>query len=181
MKKETLGLPSKRLLKNVYKTNFILGSGPIPCQVMVVGNCPGRQDAESLKPFSSKAGRMLSTALLYHGLRKRDMYLTYAFKQYSNCHRTPSWKALQAHREFLMGEIAAVQPEVLVLLGKDAARCFYNQRHLPSITALRMSAKFENGIQILHTYDPNLCYGTPIYRSRLIDDLKVLSRFRKTE
>jgi DNA polymerase len=96
---------------------------------MLVGEQPG--DAEDKKglPFVGPAGRLLDRALEAAGVDREHIYVTNAVKHFKwqlrgkrRLHKTPAQREIDACRQWLEGEIAAVKPAVIVALGATAAR-----------------------------------------------------------
>jgi DNA polymerase len=96
---------------------------------MLVGEQPG--DAEDKKglPFVGPAGRLLHRALEAAGVDRERIYVTNAVKHFKwqlrgkrRLHKTPAQREIDACRQWLEGEIAAVRPQVIVALGATAAR-----------------------------------------------------------
>jgi DNA polymerase len=96
---------------------------------MLVGEQPGdREDLEG-RPFVGPAGRMLTSAVEAAGLALRDLYLTNAVKHFRferrgkrRIHEKPGVAHIEACRPWLVAELAAVDPRVVVCLGATAGR-----------------------------------------------------------
>jgi DNA polymerase len=110
-------------------TQAVLGEGPLPAELMLVGEQPGDQEDKAGKPFVGPAGRLLDKALDEAGIRRDRTYLTNAVKHFKwkargprRIHDKPSWTEQVACRPWLEEELALAQPRVLVLLGATAAQ-----------------------------------------------------------
>jgi DNA polymerase len=110
-------------------TQAVLGEGPLPVELMLVGEQPGDQEDKAGKPFVGPAGRLLDKALDEAGVRRDRAYLTNAVKHFKwkargprRIHDKPSWTEQVACRPWLEEELALAQPRVLVLLGATAAQ-----------------------------------------------------------
>jgi uracil-DNA glycosylase family 4 len=97
--------------------------------MMLVGEQPGDQEDLAGRPFVGPAGRLLDGALADAGIDRDEVYLTNAVKHFKwkargkrRIHDKPSWGEVGACRPWLDGELEAVRPEVLVLLGATAAQ-----------------------------------------------------------
>ena len=110
-------------------TQTVFGAGDPHARVMLVGEQPG--DAEDRKglPFVGPAGRLLDRALEAAGVDREHIYVTNAVKHFKwqlrgkrRLHKTPAQREIDACRQWLEGEIAAVKPAVIVALGATAAR-----------------------------------------------------------
>ncbi len=110
-------------------TMTVFGEGPEHARFMLVGEQPG--DKEDLKghPFVCTAGRVLDRGLKEAGIDRDEVYLTNAVKHFSftprggrRIHQKPKVSEIDACRPWLSAELAAVRPEVVVVLGATAAR-----------------------------------------------------------
>jgi uracil-DNA glycosylase len=110
-------------------TQAVFGEGPVPAQVMLVGEQPGDQEDRQGAPFVGPAGRVLDRALTAAGIPRDHAYLTNAVKHFKwkgrgprRIHDKPSWAEQVACRPWLEAELAVVRPRVLVLLGATASQ-----------------------------------------------------------
>ncbi|HEL3813733.1 TPA: UdgX family uracil-DNA binding protein [Stenotrophomonas maltophilia] len=115
-------------------TQTVFGQGPADAGVMLVGEQPG--DTEDLRgqPFAGPAGQLLDRALAELGIDRATLYLTNAVKHFhherrgrTRLHKRPESRHIQACRPWLMGEIARVQPQVIVCLGATAAASVFGR------------------------------------------------------
>jgi DNA polymerase len=96
---------------------------------MLVGEQPGdREDIEG-HPFVGPAGRILDEALEAAAIPRSDVYLTNAVKHFRwerrgkrRLHMKPSQVHVRACRPWLLAELEAVRPRLMVLLGATAAQ-----------------------------------------------------------
>lgn len=95
---------------------------------MVIGEQPGdREDLEG-SPFVGPAGQVLDQALADAGIDRSSLYVTNAVKHFKWAPRgkprlrTPSQTEVVACRPWLLAEIDAVDPSILVCLGATAAK-----------------------------------------------------------
>ena len=110
-------------------TQTVFGEGAARATVMFVGEQPGDQEDKAGRPFVGPAGRLLDEALVAAGIDRDAAYVTNAVKHFKleargkrRIHAKPSWSEVAACRPWLDGELAAVQPAVLVCLGATAAQ-----------------------------------------------------------
>ena len=110
-------------------TQTVFGEGDGHARVMLVGEQPGdREDVEGA-PFVGPAGRLLDEALERAGVDRGAAYVTNAVKHFKweargkrRLHKKPSSREVAACKPWLLAEMAAVQPEVVVCLGSTAAQ-----------------------------------------------------------
>jgi uracil-DNA glycosylase len=109
----------------------VFGQGPAGARVMMVGEQPGDQEDRRGAPFVGPAGAVLDRALRAAGIAREQVYVTNAVKHFKftraaggnrRLHKTPGRTEVVACRPWLLAELDAVGPEVLVLLGATAAK-----------------------------------------------------------
>ena len=112
-------------------TQTVFGSGRPSARVMLIGEQPGDQEDRAGEPFVGPAGRLLDKALTAAEIDRDELYLTNAVKHFKfttnergkrRIHKTPSRTEVEACRPWILAELDAVSPEVVVLLGATAAK-----------------------------------------------------------
>ncbi|GLC30639.1 uracil-DNA glycosylase [Clostridium omnivorum] len=108
---------------------YITGDGPIPCDILFVGEAPGKTEVEEGKPFVGMAGKTFESYLNSIGLSRDKIRITntcfvrpITIKEGKNgrtsiSNRPPKTKEVEMFREVLDEEIALVNPKVIVTLG----------------------------------------------------------------
>jgi DNA polymerase len=99
---------------------------------MLVGEQPGDREDEVGRPFVGPAGRLLDQALESAGVDPGDVFKTNVVKHFryerkgtKRIHKTPSRWHVAACEPWLLGELEAVRPRVVVLLGATAAQSVF--------------------------------------------------------
>lgn len=113
-------------------TRTVFGAGPAGARLVLVGEQPGDVEDRQGEPFVGPAGRLLDGALEEAGLDRSTAYVTNAVKHFKfraqgkrRIHASPSTWEVRACTPWLQAEMAAVQPEVVVLLGATAAKAVF--------------------------------------------------------
>jgi uracil-DNA glycosylase family protein len=116
-------------------TQTVFGEGPADARLFLVGEQPGDQEDKAGEPFVGPAGRILDKALVEVGLSRDDVYITNAVKHFKwtakgkrRIHQRPSAREVAACRQWLCGELDAVAPEVVVVLGATAGQALFGSR-----------------------------------------------------
>lgn len=102
------------------RTLAVPGYGPVTARVMAVGEAPGENEDREGKPFVGAAGRLLTSLLEAVGLDRRDIYITNIIKCRPPRNRDPEPLEVEACSHFLDEQIALLQPDVILLLGRHA-------------------------------------------------------------
>lgn len=115
-------------------TRTVFGDGSERAKMMLIGEQPG--DQEDLKgiPFSGPAGQLLDRGLVDAGIDREEVYVTNAVKHFKwlprgkrRLHQKPNSREITACRPWLIAELEAIQPRVLVCLGATAARAVFGK------------------------------------------------------
>lgn len=108
-------------------------SGPQTGRIMVVGQAPGENETETGRPFDGPAGRRLFSWLGQAGFEEGEFrateYITaitkcYPGKKGSRGDRVPTAAERRLCAPFLIRELALVDPEVIVPVGRIAISRF---------------------------------------------------------
>jgi DNA polymerase len=105
-------------------THMVPGDGPAGAGVVFVGEAPGASEDKAGRPFVGSAGRLLERLLEQAGLRREDVYITNAVKARPPGNRDPRRDEVAHHLPWLEAELEALQPRVVVPLGRHALAHF---------------------------------------------------------
>jgi uracil-DNA glycosylase family protein len=175
-------------------TQAVFGAGARGASMMLIGEQPGDQEDRAGAPFVGPAGKLLDRALVEAGIDRGDVYVTNAVKHFKftlpergtrRIHKTPSRTEVVACRPWLITELDAVRPAVVVLLGATAAKALLGNDF--RVTAhrgevLRLPALDDSGLdvdpEVVATVHPSsVLRGPPEDREKalagLTADLKV--------
>jgi DNA polymerase len=100
------------------RSQIVNGVGPADVELLFVGEGPGQQEDEQGKPFVGRSGDILDEALTEAGLLREDVRITNCVRCRPPENRDPTADELDNCRGYLEGEIDAVDPALIVTLGK---------------------------------------------------------------
>ena len=115
---------------------WITGDGPVPCDIVFVGEAPGKIEVEMGKPFVGKAGSNFEKYLNSIGLNRNDVRITNTCyfrpitKKISKSGRTtvsnrpPKISEIKLFEEVLNDEINLVDPKIIITLGNVPLKRF---------------------------------------------------------
>jgi DNA polymerase len=89
---------------------------------MFVGEAPGKNEAETGKPFCGAAGKILTQLLDHIGLGRDDVYITSIVHDRPPDNRDPTPTEIDAYAPYLDKQIEVIQPRLVAPLGRYAAR-----------------------------------------------------------
>lgn len=108
---------------------WIVGDGPVPCDILFVGEAPGKTEVEEGKPFVGMAGKTFEGYLNLIGLTRNDVHITNTcflrpikLKESKNgrttvSNRPPKPSEIELFRGVLDEEIGLVNPNIIITLG----------------------------------------------------------------
>ena len=111
------------------RTNAVPGEGPIPAEVMFIGEAPGMHEDRQGRPFVGAAGAFLGELIEEAGWKREDVYICNVLKCRPPGNRDPLPAEIEACNDFLEEQIALVDPLLIVSLGRySMARYFPNAK-----------------------------------------------------
>ena len=173
-------------------TQTVFGEGLKRARLFLVGEQPGDREDLAGRPFVGPAGRLLDEALAEAGIDRADAYVTNAVKHFKweprgkrRIHQKPNWSELAACRPWLDGELAVVEPEVLVCLGATAAQALLGREVRVTRDRGRL-LESELAPAALATVHPSSILRAPDEDSRrreralFVDDLKIAAKLLRS-
>lgn len=104
------------------RTHIVFGEGDPAARLMFVGEGPGAREDATGRPFVGRAGELLDRMIGAMGLRREAVYIANIVKCRPPGNRDPQPAEVATCLPFLERQIAAIEPEVIITLGKPAAR-----------------------------------------------------------
>jgi uracil-DNA glycosylase len=152
-------------------TNLVPGEGSATAQVMLVGEAPGAKEDETGRPFVGGAGRLLDSLLLEAGLERGDVFITNVVKARPPGNRDPKADEVAHHLPWLEAQLATIEPELVVPLGRHAL-----ERFAPDlkITDTHGRVVERDGRTLFPMYHPAAALRNPRLRDTLHQDAQAL-------
>lgn len=130
---------------------FGVGNAVRP-KVLFVGEGPGADEDVQGEPFIGKAGKLLDGMLGAMGLSRDQVYICNVVGCRPPENRKPKDDEIEACREFLNGQIRAVRPAAIVVLGATAVQALLKTKK--GIGSMREKWHDWEGIPLRATYHP---------------------------
>ena len=155
---------------------LVFGEGPVPSDLVLIGEAPGQNEDRLGRPFVGQAGQLLDQALASCGLSRPQTYITNLVKYRPANNRDPQPEEIAAAQSYLKSELAIVKPRLIGCLGRHAAGHFYpdvsmgrdNGRPIKVKTDITQSGE----IVIIPCYHPAACLYNPQLRQPFEEALK---------
>jgi DNA polymerase len=103
-------------------THGVPGEGSTCARVMFIGEAPGQLEDSLGRPFVGRAGKVLDSLLAGTGLSRADVFIANIVKHRPPGNRDPQPGEVVACTPWLEQQINAIQPPLLVPLGRHATR-----------------------------------------------------------
>jgi uracil-DNA glycosylase family 4 len=100
------------------RSQIVNGAGPEDASLLFVGEGPGAREDEQGEPFVGRSGDVLDEALRDCGLDRSDIRITNCVRCRPPENRDPRTEELSNCRDHLNREISALDPDLIVTLGK---------------------------------------------------------------
>lgn len=153
------------------RKNGVPGEGPVDANIMFIGEGPGFHENEQGLPFVGAAGRYLDELLAGIKLKREEVFIGNVVKCRPPGNRDPLPEELKACSSYLDRQIQAINPKVIVTLGR-----FSLGKFLPNakISDVHGQAMWVRGRLILPMYHPAAALHQPSLKSVVEDDFSDL-------
>jgi DNA polymerase len=169
------------------RTKIVFGVGDPRAELMFVGEGPGADEDAQGEPFVGRAGQLLNNMIKAMGLRREDVYIANVVKCRPPGNRQPERDECETCSPFLMRQIAAIKPKVIVALGATAAKNllamnapmselrgrFYD--FMPS--GVRSNDPAWKGARLAVTYHPAFLLRDPRQKGEAWKDLQMVMKY----
>jgi uracil-DNA glycosylase len=120
--REDLGDCTRCKLHQQGRKQIVFGVGNPQAELMFVGEGPGADEDTQGEPFVGRAGQLLNNMIKAMGIRREDVYIANVVKCRPPGNRQPERDECDTCSPFLMRQIAAIKPKVIVALGAVSAK-----------------------------------------------------------
>ncbi len=152
------------------RKNLVFGVGNPRAELVFVGEGPGEQEDLQGVPFVGPAGELLTKMIQAMGFTRDQVYICNVVKCRPPGNRNPEPDEIAACEPFLRAQLVALQPKVIVALGKFAAQTLL--RDSTPITRLRGNWREYQGVKLMPTFHPAYLLRSPHEKKKAWDDLQ---------
>ena len=100
--------------------NIVLGDGNINSSIMLIGEAPGIEEDKSGSTFKGEIGELLNKMLLAIGIKRQNIYCSYAINFRPPEDRKPTSLEIKRYSVFLKEHISIINPKIIILTGSSA-------------------------------------------------------------
>ncbi len=150
------------------------GEGPVSSEIMFIGEGPGFYENEQGRPFVGQAGKLLEELLAALGMVRQQVFITNVVKCRPPGNRDPLPEELAACNDYLDRQIEAINPTVIVTLGRYSMAKF-----LPyaKISDVHGQAAWVKGRLVVPMYHPAAALHQPSLKPALEKDFTRLPEY----
>ena len=155
------------------RKNGVAGEGPAHATIMFIGEGPGFHENEQGRPFVGAAGRYLDELLEGVGMKREEVFIGNVVKCRPPGNRDPTPEELNACSGYLDRQIQAINPKVIVTLGRfSMAKYFPNAK----ISQTHGQAMQVRGRLIVPMYHPAAALHQPSLKPIVEKDFACLPK-----
>lgn len=157
------------------RTQVVNTHGNPKARLMFVGEAPGADEDAQGKPFVGRAGQLLTKMIEAMGLKREEVIIGNVNRCRPPGNRQPTLEEAAICRPFLFREIAAIRPEVIVVMGNTALRNLLEVK--AGISSVRGQFRDYQGIKVMPTFHPAYLLRDPSKKRETWDDLKKVMEY----
>jgi uracil-DNA glycosylase family 4 len=154
------------------RNKIVFADGNPKAKLVFVGEGPGRDEDMQGLPFVGRAGKLLTSMIEAMGLQRQDVYICNVVKCRPPENRLPEPDEIKTCSPFLMRQIDAVDPQVIVALGACAAQTLLQTTR--GISHFRGQWQEFRGRKLMATYHPAYLLRNPPAKADVWKDLQMV-------
>jgi uracil-DNA glycosylase len=155
------------------RTQTVFARGNGSSGLCFVGEGPGADEDAQGFPFVGAAGQLLDRMIAAMGIARDDVYVCNIVKCRPPQNRTPEPDEMTCCMPYLTEQLALVEPQVIVALGKTAVQGLFGS--VESITRIRGRWRLYQGrIAVMPTFHPAYLLRNPAGKREVWADLQLV-------
>jgi len=152
------------------RNRAVPGQGAANARLFFVGEAPGEEEDRQGLAFVGAAGELLTRMISAMGFTREQVFIANVLKCRPPGNRAPQPEEALACRSFLLRQLAAVDPDVIVTLGAHATRNLLQREG--TIGRLRGENHHFGRAALVATYHPAYLLRSPEMKRAAWEDLK---------
>ncbi len=152
------------------RNNIVFGDGNPKAELVFVGEGPGHDEDMQGLPFVGRAGKLLTQMIEAMGLQRKDVYICNVVKCRPPENRLPEKDEVATCSPFLLRQLDAIAPKVIVCLGACAAQTLLETNR--GISNFRGQWLEFRGRKLMATYHPAYLLRNPSAKAEVWKDLQ---------
>lgn len=156
------------------RTNLVFGVGNPNARLLFVGEAPGRDEDIKGEPFVGEAGMLLTKIIQAMGLQRSQVYICNVLKCRPPNNRNPLPSEIEQCHPFMLRQVKAIRPEVIVALGTFAAQTLLQSKE--PISRLRGKFHDYHGIPLMPTFHPAFLLRNQNMKKEVWEDMQLVMK-----
>ncbi len=152
------------------RNKIVFGDGNSRARLVFVGEGPGADEDKQGVPFVGRAGKLLTQMIEAMGLQRQDVYICNVVKCRPPENRKPEDDEVATCSPYLLRQLDAIEPKVLVCLGAVAAQTLLVTNR--GISQFRGEWIDWHGRRLMATYHPAYLLRNPAAKGEVWKDLQ---------
>ncbi len=152
------------------RNKIVFGDGNPKARLVFVGEAPGADEDKQGLPFVGRAGKLLTQMIEAMGLQRLDVYICNVVKCRPPDNRKPEDDEVSTCSPYLLRQLNALEPKVLVCLGAVAAQTLLETNR--GISQFRGEWMDWRGHKLMATYHPAYLLRNPAAKADVWKDLQ---------
>ena len=152
------------------RTQVVFGVGNPNADLVFVGEGPGHDEDIQGEPFVGRAGKLLTQMIEAMGLKRSDVYIANVVKCRPPENRLPEKDEIAVCSPYLLRQLAAINPKVIVCLGACSAQTLLQTNQ--GISRFRGQFFDFHGSKLMATYHPAYLLRNPPAKADVWKDLQ---------
>lgn len=153
------------------RKHAVPGEGPSNAKIMFIGEGPGFYENEQGRPFVGAAGKFLEELLASIGMRREQVFIGNVVKCRPPGNRDPLPGEIGACNHYLDRQIAAINPQVIVTLGRYSMAKFLPNAKISQVHGQSFQV---NGRLVVPMYHPAAALHQPSLKTDVEQDFSRL-------
>jgi len=159
------------------QADIVPGEGSPTADILFIGEAPGYQESVDHRPFVGRSGKLLRQVLDQIRLSPDDYYISNIIKVRPPDNRDPLPEEIEAFRPCLNQEIALLQPQLIVTLGR-----FSMAKFLPDVRISQVHGRLhqvvwnEQNHYVLPMYHPAAALRSTQTKEQFFADMQKIPK-----
>jgi uracil-DNA glycosylase family 4 len=172
--REDIGDCTRCKLHKQGRKQIVFGVGNPNADLMFIGEAPGADEDLQGEPFVGRSGQLLTNMIKAMGLSREEVYIANIIKCRPPGNRQPESDECETCSPFLLRQIEAIKPKVLVALGAVAAKTLLAVNE--PMSQLRGRWFDFHGHKLAVTYHPAFLLRDPRQKKETWKDLQMVMK-----
>jgi uracil-DNA glycosylase family 4 len=162
------------------RTQTVFGVGNRQAELMIIGEAPGAEEDRQGEPFVGRAGLLLNEMLKAIGLQRQQVFIANILKCRPPNNRDPKPEEAAQCSQHLLGQIALIQPKLILAVGRIAAQNLLKTDSALARLRGTLHRHPDSGVPLVVTYHPAYLLRTPSDKRKAWEDLLFLRKTIKS-